>query len=190
MRASGAAELRRHPGDPSPLVVDQIVEVYADARADALFDGPLWTREAFRQRLGEHLATPGRVLVTAHAGATMVGIALGLPFAPGQWWTGQSTAPPAEILASARFVVVELDVRPRWRAQGIGRLLLDAVLRDRPERYAMLSTLPQAPARQLYRRWGWHQVAENRPPDGPPMHTLVLPLARPGPGADRLDPLT
>ncbi|MGI5214708.1 GNAT family N-acetyltransferase [Plantactinospora sp. CA-290183] len=174
--AAPAVELRRHAGAEAAGLADDLADLYQDARAEPLFDGPLWTREAFLRRLRQQLVRPGFTLVTAHLGGPMVGIAFGLPFPAGRWWAGESTPPPAEVLAAARFAVVDLDVRSACRNRGIGRALLDELLAGRPERYAMLSTMPHSPARLMYQRWGWRQVAVSRPPGGPLMHTLVLPL--------------
>nr|WP_156515790.1 hypothetical protein [Amycolatopsis regifaucium] len=36
--------------------------------------------------------------------------------------------------------------------------MLDDLLKDRPERFALLGSRVAAPARALYRRWGWRKV--------------------------------
>ncbi|MEH1130398.1 GNAT family N-acetyltransferase [Micromonospora sp. CPCC 206061] len=65
----------------------------------------------------------------------------------------------------------------QWRRRGIGHALLNELLAERPEKYAMLSSLPDTPARAVYERWGWRPVASTRPDSGlPPWHKLILPL--------------
>jgi GNAT superfamily N-acetyltransferase len=157
-------------------VMDQLVEVYRDARQDPEFDGPLWTREAFLDRTRSQVQNPGFELVTADLGDEVVGIAFGLPFAAGRWWAGKGTAPPPEVLGITRFAVIELDVRKAWARRGIGRALLGELLSGRPEAMAMLTTRPGTWMREMYDRWGWRKVAETESPSGPVMDTLVLPL--------------
>ncbi|SFJ05755.1 GNAT family N-acetyltransferase [Amycolatopsis regifaucium] len=54
--------------------------------------------------------------------------------------------------------VYEPAVVPELRGRGHGRALLDDLLKDRPERFALLGSRVAAPARALYRRWGWRKV--------------------------------
>ncbi|MCZ9342273.1 GNAT family N-acetyltransferase, partial [Streptomyces sp. TRM76130] len=60
------------------------------------------------------------------------------------------------------------------RGRGHGRVLLEALLAGRTERYAVLAASTRAPARELYRRWGWTKAGDLA---GPP-HGVEL-LARP-----------
>ena len=65
------------------------------------------------------------------------------------------------------FYVYELVVLGDLRGRGHGRGLLDLLLDDRHERYAVLAASNDAPARELYRRWGWTKVGSlTAPPDG------------------------
>lgn len=178
MTASGGVELRRHDAPAAASMLDQLADLYDEVRAEAPYNsaGPIWTRQAFLDRTRTQLADPGFVLVTAQADKQLVGFAFGLPMAPGRWFSGD-TSPPADILAASKFAVIELNVARPWRRQGIGRALLDSLLADRSEQYAMLGTLIEAPARRVYERWGWRSVAASQPNTGiPPMETLVLPL--------------
>lgn len=169
-------ELRRHDSGAAPI--DHLGDVYADARAEPPYDSdPRWRRSAFVDRITAQANDPGFTLITAHAGDEMVGFAYGRPVAPGRWFEGD-TMPPEEILAASKFAVVELNVRQSWRNRGIGRALLDELLKDRPEQYAMLSTLPGLTAHKMYQRWGWREVSTTLPDtDLPPWRTLALPLS-------------
>lgn len=171
-------QLRRCGPTEAATMLDRLVEVYRDARQDPEFDGPLWTREAFLDRASSQVRNPGFELVTGEVGGEIVGIAFGVPFQPGQWWAGKGTSPPPEVLAATRFAVIELDVRKVWTGRGLGHALLDELLDGRPEEMAMLTTRPATRTRAMYDRWGWREVAESQPPNGPVMHTLVLPLRK------------
>ncbi|GAA4725929.1 GNAT family N-acetyltransferase [Phytohabitans rumicis] len=175
-RPSGI-ELRHHNVITAARLIGEIADVYADARAEPPYDSdPRWQRPAFVSRFSQQANDPEIALVAAYADTEMVGFAYGRPIAPGRWFEGD-TAPPDDILAATKFAVVELNVCQSWRRRGIGRALLDELLRDRPEQYAMLSTLPGLKAHQMYERMGWRHVATTLPDSGlPPWCTLILPL--------------
>jgi GNAT superfamily N-acetyltransferase len=174
--------LQLHDNVAAADLLDQIADVYVEARAEPPYDTnpAIWSREAFVDRTRQQVRNPGFVLVTAHIHDELVGFAFGLPFESGRWFRG-SSEPPAEILAATKFAVIELNVRKPWRRRGIGRALLDELLDGRPEGYAMLTSLPEAAAYRMYERWGWRPVATMLPESGlPPWGTLVFPL-QPGP---------
>ncbi|WP_159059008.1 GNAT family N-acetyltransferase, partial [Streptomyces scabiei] len=85
-------------------------------------------------------------------------------------------APAPQRLRRPLFYVYELAVVRELRGRGHGRALLEALLTDRTERYAVLAASTRAPAHELYRRWGWTKAGELA---GPP-HGVEL-LARPLP---------
>jgi GNAT superfamily N-acetyltransferase len=158
-----------------PEMTDLYREIYAEPPYNS---GPLFEIDAFQARTRRQAARDGFTLVTARtADATMIGFAFGVPFAAGQWWSGEATPPPADILSAPKFAVIELVVRHTHRGHGIGRKLLTTLLVDRPEPYAFLTAFPDAPAREVYRRWGWTQVGTaHHTPDSPILDSLVLPL--------------
>jgi GNAT superfamily N-acetyltransferase len=107
----------------------------------------------------------------------LIGYSFGLTFPESRWWSGDATAPPQEILSVAKFAVIELLVRKQFRGHGVGRRLLDELLSERTESYAILTAMPDAPAREAYRRWGWRQIGTaHHTPDSPVLDALVLPL--------------
>ncbi|MEV7237423.1 hypothetical protein AB0N06_26700 [Streptomyces sp. NPDC051020] len=78
---------------------------------------------------------------------------------------------PAFRDSTKAFVVfVRNNFRPDacpLRGRGHGRELLDVLMADRTEPFAVLAASNEAPARELYRRWGWAKVGElMSPPDG------------------------
>jgi GNAT superfamily N-acetyltransferase len=86
-------------------------------------------------------------------------------------------------MVATKFAVIELNVLPEFRGQGLGKELLNRLLSDRPEAFATLATLPSSMARTMYERWGWYKVAEFT--DEPPMDALALELR--GPERDTAD---
>lgn len=160
-------------------VLTEITNLYREVYAEPPYNsGPLFDLVSFRERTLRQAARDGFTLVTArdHDG-NLAGFAFGVPFAAGRWWSGDATPPPDEILSAAKFAVIELVVRQSHRGHGIGRSLITTLLAERPEPYAFLTAFPDAPAREVYRRWGWTQVGTaHHTPDSPILDSLVLPL--------------
>lgn len=124
--------------------------------------GPLFHPDAFKTRTQRQTNRAGFAIVTSRSrDGELIGFSFGLPFAEGQWWSGETTPPPQEVLAATKFAVIELVLLRQWRGRGIGRQLLDQLLGDRPEPYATLCSLPEAPVRKLYQRWGWTQFGSS-----------------------------
>ena len=130
---------------------------------------------------------PGFALAVARHGGYLVGYACGMPLRPStSWWKDLTTPLPAEDVTEhpgRTFALTEMLVRAPWRRQGIGRSLLDLMLRDRPEERATLTVAPGAAAAQhAFRNWGWTKVARTRgtAADAPVLDVLViaLPAAR------------
>ncbi|MBQ1051831.1 GNAT family N-acetyltransferase [Micromonospora sp. C51] len=168
--------LRRHEDRDLEQVITAAADLYERVYTEPPYNGgPLFTRHRFLQRTDRQKQTPGFVLVTACAEDVLVGFALGLPFGEGHWWRGTSTPqPPADLVAAEKFAVIELVVHPDRRGRGLGHALLDVLLNQRPEQYAILLAEPTAPARKLYDRWGWQQVGEVQPTDDAPLlHALA-----------------
>ncbi len=160
-------------------VLAEMADLYDEVHAAPRYDsGSLWRREAFLDRTRVQMDRDGFAIVLARSDTgELVGFSFGLPLGAGRWWGGGATAPPDEILSTSKFALIELDVRGRWRGQGIGRKMHDKLLTGRPEQYAILTTLPTEPARQMYQRWGWRQVGTaQHSPDSPVMDALVLTL--------------
>ena len=131
----------------------------------------------FRRRFDRQVALSGFTLVTATADGDLAGFAYGLPFEAGKWWKGAIAEPPESIKSPPKFAVVELVLCKPYRGKGLGRRLMDELLKDRPEPYATLLSNPKAPARQVYDRWGWRKVGTVQSyPHWPPSDALVLPL--------------
>lgn len=74
-------------------------------------------------------------------------------------------------------MVQEWAVLPNGRGRGVGRRLMAELLTDRGEPWATLTVNVDAPARDVYLRWGWRRVATTRPGAGPRMDVLVHILA-------------
>lgn len=106
---------------------------------------------------------PGFDFVEAVDAGVPVGFAYGYAQPAGKWWRGADRPAPAEVKAGPTFAVMEWAVLPDRRGNGIGRTLMDELLADRAEPYAVLTVNPAAAARQLYERLGWQHVASTKP---------------------------
>jgi GNAT superfamily N-acetyltransferase len=82
------------------------------------------------------------------------------------------------VLRSEKFAVIELNVIRDRRGKGYGRGLLDSLLNSRPEPWAMLLSLPDAPAHDMYEHLGWRVVGTDQPaPDAEIADVMVLRLS-------------
>ncbi|WP_405087600.1 GNAT family N-acetyltransferase [Microbispora sp. NBC_01389] len=130
--------------------------------------------DEFAERLAGHAALPGFSVTTVLDDGVLTGFAYGVRLEEGRWHP-RAAAPAPQGLRWPLFYVYELAVVPELRGRGHGRELLDLLLADRTESFAVLAASNQAPARELYRRWGWAKVGElTEPPKG--VDLLALPL--------------
>ncbi|MBO2448368.1 GNAT family N-acetyltransferase [Actinomadura barringtoniae] len=155
--------LTRLNGSDALLLLDEVAEIYVPAYAEPPYEPhPMFSREAFVERTTRQANRDGFVLVAArsHAGE-LAGFSFGLPFGAGRWWRDVSgSTPPEEVVSASKFSVIELVVAAEHRGRGLARRLLNELLEGRPEQYAMLLAQPDAPARAMYDRWGWTEVAK------------------------------
>lgn len=129
---------------------------------DAVF-GDVEDERAFREELlGRHAARPGFRLAVAADEDRVIGFAWGHRGERGQYWSDLVAAALPEVADAwigGHFELVELAVLPAARRRGLGRTLLDAVLRDVEVR-CLLSTSddPDDPAVRLYLATGWRPL--------------------------------
>jgi len=166
-------------GQAALSVLPELTQIYQEVYAEPPYDsGPLWETTSFTERTGRQVHRDGFSMSPARLpSGELIGYSFGLTFPEGRWWSGDATAPPPEILSVAKFAVIELLVRKPFRGHGVGRRLLDELLSERAESYAILTAMPDALAREAYRRWGWRQIGTaHHTPDSPVLDALVLPL--------------
>ena len=150
------------------------VKVYAEPPYDS---GPLFQKEAFTARTNRQMDYDDFVITwaTSEQQGRLIGFSFGFSFDVDRWWAGEASPPPAEILRSKKFAVIELVVDSQWRGRGIGKKLLSSLLADRAEKFAILTADSEAPARQIYAYWGWEQIGTARhTDDASTMDQLVL----------------
>jgi GNAT superfamily N-acetyltransferase len=160
--------------------LDDILPLYLRVYAEPPYDsGPIWQEEAFLERARKQVDLAGFAGVTAHLPTgELIGFTFGLSFGPDQWWRN-GTAPPDGVAAASKFAIIELAVRQDRRGEGLGLGLLRALLARRPEPYATLTAVADAPARQFYEYLGWQQVGQTpRAVDRPAFHVLLTETAR------------
>jgi ribosomal protein S18 acetylase RimI-like enzyme len=180
-------EYRRHGGEQSADLVEQLAPVFAEVYAEAPYHFGSDEVTLFRERFDVQHKQDGFSLVTAHSQSTLVGFVFGVTLLPTTaWWTRLLT-PVTEEMSEERpgrtFAIVELVVRRPWRRRGVARRMHDMLLSDRPEERATLTARPDAsPAQTAYARWGWRKVAEktNPLPGNPVYDILIKPLTGDG----------
>ncbi|MCY0954280.1 GNAT family N-acetyltransferase [Streptomyces sp. H27-S2] len=136
--------------------------------------------DGFAAQLAEHAALPGFSVTTVHAASgALAGFAYGVRRDRG-WWHPRAASPPPRDLRGPLFYVYELAVVRELRGLGHGRALLDLLLADRTEPFAVLAASTGAPAHARYLRWGWTGAGRlTGPPDG--VDILARPLPPPPP---------
>ncbi len=167
--------LERHDGAATAAMLDTLTDVYLDEYAEPPYEGsPVHTREAFTERTTRQVSAEGFTLVTGHTDAALAGYTFGFRQPPGRWLPGTcEPPPPAQIVESPRFFVVELIVRRPFRRRGYARQLMDELLTARPEPFAALTAHPRAPARTIYPRWGWDELCKLSWDDGTSFDVMV-----------------
>ena len=174
---NGEYSLGRGDGAVALAIIDELTKLYAEVYAEPPYSSsPLYEEQAFISRTTRQADREEFAIVLARdSGGQLIGFSFGLPFQPGKWWAGDATPPPEELLSAAKFAVIELVVKVEWRGHGLGGRLLSDLLRERPEKYAILTADPDAPARQIYTHWGWEQIGTARhTDDASVMDQLVL----------------
>jgi GNAT superfamily N-acetyltransferase len=174
--------LSSHDGTAALGILDELADVYDEVYAEPPYNsGPLFSRSRFLDRTLTQAARQGFKLTVARLGdGELAGFSFGLPFGGGTWWAGNVTPPPQQIRAGTKFAVIELILRIPWRGRGLGRGLMEKLLEDRSEDYAILTSVPEASAHAMYERWGWYKVGTVQPAaDAPTMDAMVcaLPLS-------------
>jgi ribosomal protein S18 acetylase RimI-like enzyme len=150
--------------------------LYAEVYAEPPYNEGPQHAQRFTEHFAAEVGRHGFALAMAMDAATLAGAAYGWTMAAGQWWRSSTSEPPEQIRAVPKFAIMEWMVRGPYRRQGIGRRLLDLLLAERPEPYAVLASNPQAPARKIYDRLGWQYCGRSKPDLLPPMDLLALRL--------------
>src|SRR5262249_1685402 len=163
-------------GSQAVGLTDAMRDLYAEVYAEPPYREGEEHVNRFVEHFTDEVNRAGFSLAVTIDDHLLVGAAYGWTRAPGGWFSSPTSEPPAEVRDVPKFAVMEWMVRKRYRGSGIGRHLLDLVLADRPEPFAVLASNPAAPARQIYERLGWWHCGGTEPTFMPPMDILVLPL--------------
>ncbi|WP_378730505.1 GNAT family N-acetyltransferase [Nocardia brasiliensis] len=146
--------------------IDALIDLYAEVFAEPpYYEGPEQV-SCFRGLLLDEMDRPGFAVVRAVHHGTLVGMAYGFTIPAEQWWHDAATPPPPAAIGVAKFAIMELAVRQSHRGQGLGRELLDELLRGRTEPIAVLGVDPSTPAYAIYRGWAWREAGHTIPKSG------------------------
>ena len=184
-------EYRRHSGEQSDELVEQLAAVFAEVYAEPPYHFGSDEVTLFRERFDVQRQQGGFSMVTAHSEPELVGFVFGVTLLPTTGWWSRLLTPAPKGMSEERpgrtFAVVELVVRIPWRRRGVAWKMHDMLLSDRPEERATLTARPDAYAAQAaYAKWGWQKVVQktNPLPGNPVYDILTKPLKG---GAERLD---
>jgi GNAT superfamily N-acetyltransferase len=168
--------IQRHDMQSVVAMLDTLADIYAEEYAEPPYDSSPGTygREAFIERTERQVKEDGFSFLGGYLEDELIGYAFGYTHGSGRWWRGESDPPPpAELIASPAFVVMELIVRRPFRRHGYAHRMMDAVLSGRRESFATLCVHPQAQARAIYVGWGWERVCELSHGDGVAFEVMV-----------------
>lgn len=157
--APGAQDIAVGPLDLAAWV-DEALAV--QALAFGLTDEEIGVR---RHIVLRHLAQPGaRALGAISGDGRLVGFVYGMPNDRAQWWSSVvepylRTTGNEEWLDDS-FTITELHVLPTHQGRGIGRRLITTLTDAAAEPRSILSAIDtDSPARTLYRKLGYHDLA-------------------------------
>lgn len=141
---------------------EQLLNIYRLAFAAPPYNGTEEGVQNFAQTLISHSQRSGFCLYAAYGKEEqkLVGFTYGYTSQPGQWWHDTIIRAMSPTMAqkwlSYALELVELAVMPEAQGYGIGGQLHDALLRDAPQRTALLSTYDgETNGMHLYRKRGW-----------------------------------
>jgi GNAT superfamily N-acetyltransferase len=99
-------------------------------------------------------------LILGRVGREIAGFSYGFIFPRDLWWSGTRDEPPDAIAKGTKYAVIELVVGKAYQGRGYSRIMMDALLQNRSEDYAILLAKPGAQAHAMYQRWGWQIVGQ------------------------------
>ena len=174
MRASSGEPVTVGPLDLVARVDDALA---VQAVAFGLSDEEIGVR---RQIVLRHMTMPGaRALGAVTPSGRLVGFVYGMPNDRTQWW---STVVEPYLRQTGNdhwldnsFVITELHVHPRQQRRGIGRRLITDLTNQAAEPRSILSAVDtDSPARALYRRLGYRDLARRVVFPGAPSPYAVM----------------
>jgi ribosomal protein S18 acetylase RimI-like enzyme len=167
-----AADLvvRRYSHNDLPKIRQTLIDVHADAYADAMDD-------EFNQRFPwfvDHWGgNPDFDCVIAYDGEEAVAFAYGAPSTPFREWWREHLDPAPEKSRTCSYS--ELAVRTTWRKTGTAELVTRARLDARDEDLVVLLVDTEHPRVQgLYESWGFRRVGERQPFPDSPVYAVML----------------
>ncbi|AXG78069.1 GNAT family N-acetyltransferase [Streptomyces paludis] len=167
-----AAELdvRRFTHNDLPRIRQALIDVHADAYAEAMEDEFNQRFPWFVEHWGGH---PDFACVIAFDGDEAVAFAYGAPSTPQrEWWREHLDPAPTR---SRTFSYSELAVRTKWRKTGTAELVTRALLEDRDEDLVVLLVDTGHPRVQaLYEAWGFRKVGARQPFPDSPVYAVML----------------
>jgi ribosomal protein S18 acetylase RimI-like enzyme len=150
---------------------DEICALYQAVFSQAPFAWNDQEAAAQRHRLERLSGDPTFGISIAEVQREVIGFAYGVSLRPDtQWWSHATVQLPGELTAEwnmRTFAIIDLAVSERHRRRGIGRALLDALLKSRREERATLTVQPVATnTKEFYEHLGWQKVGSTAAASG------------------------
>ncbi|MFJ8231443.1 GNAT family N-acetyltransferase [Streptomyces sp. NPDC094448] len=167
---NAALEIRRFTHHDRPRIRQTLIDIHADAYADAM---DVDFNQRFPWFVDHWGGNPHFACVIAFDGDIAAGFAYGAPAPPyREWWREHLSPAPG---ADRTFAYSELAVRATYRKTGTAELLSRTLLGDRDEDLAVLLVDTEHPrVQKLYESWGFRKVGERRPFPDSPLYAVML----------------
>ncbi|MEU9222588.1 GNAT family N-acetyltransferase [Streptomyces sp. NPDC048376] len=163
-------DVRRFTHKDLPQIRQALIDVHADAYADAMDDEFNQRFPWFVDHWGAH---PGFACVIAFDGEEPVAFAYGAPAHPDREWWREHLKPAPE--RSRTFSFSELAVRTTWRKTGTAELVSRSLLESRDEDLVVLLVdLEHPKVQDMYESWGFRKVGDRQPFPDSPVYAVML----------------
>jgi len=158
-------------------IAGELRPIYLDAYSDPPYGYSESDADEFVERLQKQSARQDFRLILGRVDNEIAGFSYGFIFPRDLWWSGARDEPPRNVATGSKYAVIELVVSRSFRGNGFSRTLMDALLKDRSEDFAILLAKPGAQAHAMYQRWGWERIGEVQSyPHWPVDDAMILPL--------------
>lgn len=149
---------------------EELVQLYA-------LTYPEEDAEFFRTRLRASAEGQGSLVLTMSRDGAAVGLLYGFDYLPSTWWAKQIQPylPKEKNTFHRVFELNELLIHPAFRRQGLGRELMESLLRDFTYQGIMLGVKEEnTSAIRLYSSLGFEILAEKVPLPGSSTRYLIM----------------
>ncbi|GAA4705149.1 hypothetical protein GCM10023324_69840 [Streptomyces youssoufiensis] len=164
--------LRTYSHTDAAHIRETILDLHSAVHSDT--SDPFHSRERFSWFYERWSGKPSWSCVVGFDNEVPTGFAYGASFAPGGWWKGSER--PSSVPEGVPVIgLSELLVLKEWRKTGTSQRLHDAVVSSRGDEVAtLLVDVAHPKVVELYERWGYEKVGEQKPFEDSPVFDIMV----------------